>query len=243
MNKVRYCSGMPETKDRAHKLIAQSGLMSRRKAETAITEGRVALNGVVFTQMGQLVDPSNDVLTVDGVKVELKLNKQTFLFYKPRGVVTTKHDELGRPTVMDYFKEDLSLNPVGRLDFDSEGLLLMTHDGDLLLNLTHPRYGIKKEYEVDVAGNTPDRMMEHLLDGVELDDGVGVFDEIIDRTEEESKVKFPQMRTYLVTVSEGRNRFIRRMFSAMKLNVTRLKRLRMGEYELGDLKPGEKKEI
>ena len=234
---------MPETKDRAHKLIAQSGLMSRRKAETAITEGRVALNGVVFTQMGQLVDPSNDVLTVDGVKVELKLNKQTFLFYKPRGVVTTKHDELGRPTVMDYFKEDLSLNPVGRLDFDSEGLLLMTHDGDLLLNLTHPRYGIKKEYEVDVAGNTPDRMMEHLLDGVELDDGVGVFDEIIDRTEEESKVKFPQMRTYLVTVSEGRNRFIRRMFSAMKLNVTRLKRLRMGEYELGDLKPGEKKEI
>jgi len=233
--------------ERAQKIIAQSGLMSRRKAEEAIAEGRVALNGVVFTQMGQTLDPERDVLTVDGQKIELKLQKRTFLFYKPRGIVTTKSDELGRKTVMDFFQDVPGVNPVGRLDVDSEGLLLLSEDGDLLLKLTHPRYGVQKVYEVDVtpaligAAESPfsgalvktPNLRATLMTGVALEDGPGKFDAIVEL----------KPGTYRVTVSEGRNRFIRRMFQAVGLSVSRLKRLSMGEYQLGDLKPGERLEV
>jgi 23S rRNA pseudouridine2605 synthase len=228
-------------RERAQKVIAASGLMSRRAAEVAIAAGRVALNGVVFTQMGQTIDPQTDVLTVDGKAVELKLHKRTFLFHKPRGIVTTKSDEHGRKTVMDYFLDIPSVNPVGRLDADSEGLLLMTEDGDLLLTLTHPRYGVKKVYEVDVtqarigSGSSPagTGIRSKLLAGVMLEDGMGKFDSIVEL----------KPGTYRVTVSEGRNRFIRRMFQALDLSVQRLKRLSMGDYELGDLAPGDKREV
>jgi len=234
--------------ERAQKIIAQSGLMSRRKAEEAIAQGRVALNGVVFTQMGQTLDPERDVLTVDGQRVELKLQKRTFLFYKPRGIVTTKSDELGRKTVMDFFQDVPGVNPVGRLDVDSEGLLLMSEDGDLLLKLTHPRYGVQKVYEVDVtpaligAAESPfssalvkgfPNLRAKLMTGIMLEDGPGKFDAVVEL----------KSGTYRVTVSEGRNRFIRRMFQAVGLSVSRLKRLSMGEYRLGDLKPGERLEV
>ena len=220
-------------KERAQKVISQSGLMSRRKAEEAIAAGRVCLNGEVFTQMGQLVDPEIDVLTVDGNPVKKVLEPKTFLFYKPRGVVTTKSDELGRPTVMDFFRDFPSLNPVGRLDFESEGLLLMTEDGDLLLKLTHPRYGHQKVYETDIEGDVSPVVLRLLTTAVHLEDGSGKFDSIEKMGDE----------TYLVTVSEGRNRFVRRMFAAVFLRVTRLKRVRMGPYEIGDLKPGERLQI
>lgn len=208
--------------------------MSRRAAESAIVEGRVALNGLVFTEMGRLVDTENDVLTVDGKQLQKIESKRTFLFYKPRGVMTTKTDPEGRSTVMDYFKDDLALNPVGRLDFESEGLLLLTHDGDLLLKLTHPRYGVKKVYEVECEGKGRAGYLREFSHGVALSDGTGKFDacEIVEPN-----------RKFLVTVSEGRNRFIRRMFGEVGLAVTVLKRLRMGDYELGDLKPGERLEL
>jgi 23S rRNA pseudouridine2605 synthase len=244
------------SKDRAHKLIAQSGLMSRRKAEEAIAAGRVALNGEVFKHMGQVVDPETDTLTIDGQKVELKTIKKTFVFYKPRGVMTTKSDELGRPTVMDYFRDDPSLNPVGRLDFDSEGLLLLTHDGDLLLKLTHPRYGVKKIYEVEVTlariaatARIEDltEITQKLLSGVELEDGIGKFDEMVEVTDAHHDRTKPRAadaaHTFIVTVSEGRNRFIRRMFQAVGLSVARLKRTQMGDYQLDGLLPGEKREV
>ena len=229
-------------KDRAHKLIAQSGLMSRRKAEEAILQGRVALNGVIFRTMGQLVDPSTDLLTVDGNPVLLKTEKKTFVFYKPRGVVTTKSDERGRPTIMDYFKEDPTLNPVGRLDYESEGLLLMTHDGDLLLRLTHPRYGVKKIYEVNVSGNWNEDLRQALLTGVNLEDGPGKFD-VVESLDVPRSVWKDEIHSLRVIVSEGRNRFIRRMFSALELEVTQLKRVQIGDYLLGSLKPGEKREV
>ena len=222
------------SKERAQKVISQSGLMSRRKAEEAIQAGRVSLNGVVFTQMGQLVDSETDVLTVDGKPVTKVLSPKTFLFYKPRGVVTTKSDELGRPTVMGYFKDFPSLNPVGRLDFESEGLLLMTEDGDLLLKLTHPRYGHQKVYETEIDGDLSATAMEQLTTSVTLEDGSGKFDAI---------ERVGMSKVYIVTVSEGRNRFVRRMFSALGVRVVRLKRTRMGPHELGDLKPGERKEL
>ena len=206
--------------------------MSRRKAEIAIVEGRVAIDGVVFKEMGKVVDPAIEKITVDGNPLPELIQKKTYLFYKPRGVVTTKFDPEGRPTVMDYFKDDPGLNPVGRLDFESEGLLLMTHDGDLLLKLTHPRYGHQKVYEVEVEGVGKPGYLYKLLNRVVLSDGSAKFDacEVVREHKE-----------FLVTVSEGRNRFVRRMFGEMNLAVTKLKRIRMGNYELGDLKPGEKK--
>ncbi len=221
-------------KERAQKVIAQSGLLSRRAAEVAIAAGRVALNGAVFTEMGTLVDVTKDVLTVDGKPLHKIETKKTFLFYKPRGVMTTKVDPEGRPTVMDYFKDDLALNPVGRLDFESEGLLLMTHDGELLLNLTHPRYGVEKVYEVETEGKGRMGYLREFLKGIELSDGRGKF--------EACEVLEPS-RKFLVTVNEGRNRFVRRMFGEVGLAVTRLKRVRMGKYELGDLKPGDRIEV
>ena len=232
-------------KERLQKLIAQAGVMSRRKAEEAIAEGRVSVNGVVSTEMGQMADLSEDQVMVDGLPVAAKPKyaQKTYLFYKPRGVVTTKQDQFGRKTVMDYFDDDLSLNPVGRLDYDSEGLLLMTHDGDLLLKLTHPRYEIKKIYEVEVMPNgsllQPD-FQQKLLAGVALEDGTGQFKEIYPMA---SSSQNPQVQGFRVVVAEGRNRFIRRMFEAVGFEVTRLKRIQMGEYELGDLKPGEKREV
>jgi 23S rRNA pseudouridine2605 synthase len=220
--------------ERIQKLISKSGLMSRRSAEQAILDKRVAVDGVIITELGRATDAEKEVITVDGKNLPVIVEKQTYLFYKPVGVVTTKSDPDGKPTVMDFFKDEPGLNPVGRLDFDSEGLLLMTHDGDLLLRLTHPRYEISKVYEVEVSGIGSANYRETLLKGVSLSDGVGKFDlcEVV-----------KENKAFLVTVSEGRNRFIRRMFGALGLTVTGLKRIRMGEYELGTLKPGERKRI
>lgn len=242
---------MEPKKDRVHKIIAQAGLMSRRKAEEAILAGRVFLNGEVLKELGTLADPAVDSITLDGNLVQLKSELKTYLFYKPRGVITSKGDPQGRPTVMDYFKEDQSLNPVGRLDFESEGLLLLTHDGELALKLTHPRYEVKKIYEVDVEGDITEDFLNAVTEKVELEDGPGKFDELreIDAAPAAkidslfvAPVRPKAFRTFVVTVSEGRNRFIRRMFEHFHLHVTRLKRIQHGPYQIGDLKPGEKRE-
>lgn len=218
--------------ERIQKIIAASGLMSRRAAETAISLGRVSINGEVVTEMGRLADLVQDKILVDGNVLPTLTVKKTFLFYKPRGIVTTKFDPDGKPTVMNFFKDEPGLNPVGRLDFDSEGLLLMTHDGDLLLKLTHPRFEVQKVYEVEVSGRGKPDYLNQFLSGIELSDGIGHFDEC-EVIEED--------RAFRVTVSEGRNRFVRRMFGELGLTVNRLKRIRMGEYLLGELKPGERK--
>jgi 23S rRNA pseudouridine2605 synthase len=223
-------------KERAQKIIAAAGLMSRRKAEEAIAAGRVALNGEVFTDLGRTLDLERDVLTLDGLPVKKPEVKRTFLFHKPRGVMTTKDDPEGRPTIMDFFRDEPGLNPVGRLDFDSEGLLLLTHDGDLLLKLTHPRYGILKVYEVELEGKGMQGFHSALLSSVELSDGPGKFDQL------EELPRRNGNRAFRVSVSEGRNRFVRRMFGAVGFSVVRLIRVRMGEFELGTLKPGERRE-
>lgn len=223
--------------ERLQKIIANAGLMSRRAAEEAITAGRVRLNGEVITALGTRADPAVDTIEVDGVKINTTSRKfRTFLFYKPVGVMTTKSDPDGRPTIMDYFKDVPSVNPVGRLDFDSEGLLVMTEDGDLLNRLTHPRYEQKKVYEVWVEGGVePDTHLK-LVEGISLADGLGQFDAC-------EPVERSNGRRFLVTIAEGRNRFIRRMFGAFGITVEKLKRVQMGDYELGALKPGERKEV
>ena len=211
-----------------------SGVFSRRRAEEAILNGRVSLNGEVFTDLGRLIDPLADVLLLDGKPVEPPSVKRTFLFHKPKGVMTTKSDPEGRPTVMDYFRDFPGVNPVGRLDFDSEGLLLLTEDGELLLKLTHPRFGVQKVYEVELTGKGRPGWEQEALRSVELSDGPGKFD---------SLEALKTGRNYRVTVSEGRNRFIRRMFAALGFTVVRLLRVRMGEHQLGDLQPGERREL
>ncbi|MBS1960527.1 MAG: rRNA pseudouridine synthase [Bdellovibrionales bacterium] len=219
-------------RERIQKIIAAAGLMSRRKAEEAILLGQVRLNGVVVTELGTQADLAVDRLEVNGTRVSPKTSRMTYAFYKPRGCVTTKNDDRGRRTVMEYFKDDLSLNPVGRLDFESEGLLLMTHDGDLLLKLTHPRYGFQKKYEVKIVGQWKPGFAAKLVAGILLDDGMGRFDEITGGPE-----------NFTVVVSEGRNRFVRRMFAALGLEVLTLKRVQMGPVKLDGLKPGERREI
>jgi 23S rRNA pseudouridine2605 synthase len=221
-------------KDRVHKCIAASGIMSRRKAEEAIRQGRVSLNGEVFTDLGRTMDPAVDRVGIDGREVSLTRSHRTFLFHKPRGVVTTKSDPEGRHTVMDFFQDLPGLNPVGRLDQDSEGLLLLTEDGDLLLRLTHPRFGVEKVYEVEVEGRGASGYLGLLCQGVELSDGPGKFVSI--------EILRPE-RAFRVVVNEGRNRFVRRMFAAVGFTVRRLVRTRMGPYELGTLAPGERQEV
>lgn len=229
---------------RLQKYISQCGVMSRRKAEEAILEGRVTLNGKPVTEMGVVVDPGCDEVCVDGKSLSLIRHKKTFLFYKPRGVVTTKSDEKGRKCVMDFFKDIPSLNPVGRLDLESEGLMLLTHDGDLALRLTHPRYGVVKVYQVKVAplknfipaveGQTLiHEAVQQWLSGVVLEDGVGKFLKVI------------ELKPFIfeIQINEGRNRFIRRMCHQTGYQVLELKRIQMGEYRLGHLKPGERLEV
>lgn len=230
---------------RIHKWIASTGVTSRRKAEEALLEGRITLNGVVVKQLGTLMDPSTDVVTFDGKIIHAPAELKTYLFYKPRGIITSKSDELGRKTIMDYFDFDTALNPVGRLDQESEGLLLMTHDGGLLLKLTHPRFGIKKIYEVDVVPSgqniTPtiknlthlsDAVLSQLCECIELSDGPGCFDSI-------THIQADSILKYRIEVSEGRNRFVRRMLEAVGYSVQRLVRVQHGPYLLGNLKPGE----
>lgn len=229
---------------RLQKYIAHCGVMSRRAAEAAILEGRVCLNGKKVTEMGVIVTPEKDLVTVDGQELKPILEKQTFLFYKPRGVVTTKSDEKGRKCIMDFFQDLPSLNPVGRLDADSEGLILLTHDGDLALKLTHPRYEVEKIYCVKIEPlrqflpsskkETHSAFQDQLVHlGVELEDGLGKF----------KKLEETGVNEWRVTVNEGRNRFVRRMFEAVGFRVVELKRIQMGEFQLGSLKPGERKEV
>lgn len=220
--------------ERLQKYIARCGLMSRRKAEQAILDGRVELNGEVVRELGRSLDPEVDQLEVDGKLIQVMKELETYLFYKPRGIMTTKSDDRGRRTVMEFFPDHPSLNPVGRLDFESEGLLLMTHDGDFLLKMTHPRFGVEKVYEVDVKGEWRSEYLEQMVKGIVLEDGEGRFKSIEEKIPGES---------FVVVVEEGRNRFIRRMFAALNLEVSRLKRTRMGEFTLGELKPGEKVKV
>ncbi|OFZ20534.1 MAG: hypothetical protein A2X94_10905 [Bdellovibrionales bacterium GWB1_55_8] len=218
---------------RLQKIIAESGVLSRRKAEEAIVQGRVAVNGKVQTELGAKADPLVDLISVDGRELVRAEQKTILIFHKPRRVVTTKSDPEGRRTVMDYLPpEHRHLKPVGRLDFDSEGMLVFTDDGELANKLMHPSHGIRKSYRAWVRGTPSSEVLERLRKEVVLEDGAGRFESVrvLERTS--------QMATIQVEVSEGRNRFVRRMLEAVGHPVLRLRRTRIGQLELGDLAPG-----
>lgn len=224
---------------RLQRFLARAGAASRRGSEDLMTQGRVAVNGVVVTELGAKVDPLVDVVTLDGREVRLSAGPVYLVLNKPMGVVTTMSDPQGRPTVASLVPvaENPGLFPVGRLDLDTTGLLLFTTDGELSHRLLHPRWKVPKTYRALVDGTPDERDLKRLRDGVALDDGmtapaqVTVLGSAGPRTRVE------------ITISEGRKRQVRRMFSAVSHPVVELHRTRFGPVELGDLGAGTWREL
>jgi 23S rRNA pseudouridine2605 synthase len=216
--------------ERLQKLIARAGIASRRGAEDLLKAGRVKVNGRV-AQLGDSALESDDV-RVDGQALTLEAGHVTFALHKPRGVVTTANDEFGRMNVLELVPDVRGLHPVGRLDRDSEGLLILTTDGDLTLKLTHPRFEHEKEYRVWTDPTPTRRDLETLRRGVHLEDGLAVADSAA--LAEDGAV---------IVLREGRNRQVRRMFEAIGLRVVRLQRRRIGAFNLADLQLREWREL
>ena len=218
---------------RLQKVLAQAGLGSRRASEEMIANGRVEVDGQIVTELGVRIDPETAVVHVDGLRIQLDQAKVTIALNKPLGVVSTMDDPKGRPTVADLIKNrEERLFHVGRLDADSEGLLLLTNDGELANRLSHPKYEIAKTYLVTVEGEVYPRVGRELLKGVELDDGVAKMDAV------HVVQQIDGFAMLEVVLHEGRNRIVRRMFDAVGHPVTRLVRTRIGPIPLGDLKSG-----
>ena len=213
---------------RLQKYLAQAGVSSRRGAEALIADGRVTVNGQLITAPGTFVDPAADEVRVDGRPVRSRPTEWVAL-HKPPGYVSTRHDPQGRHTLYELLPPDLShLFSVGRLDADSEGLILLTNDGDAAHRLLHPRYQVEREYEADVAGRPDSGVLARLLAGVELEDGSA-------RAERATLLGAHRIR---LTLREGRKREVRRMLAALGHPVRRLRRTRYGPVALGSLAPG-----
>ena len=218
---------------RLNKFIAQSGAASRRKADLLIEAGQVSINGRVIKELGTQVDPINDRVVVEGLTIRLPNIKSYIAFYKPRGTLSTVSGP--GETLEPFLAEmrDPGLFHVGRLDKDSEGLLLITNDGEWANRVTHPRYQTSKEYELEIDRAISTVEVERLLQGVELDDGLFKADAL-------EEVGPKNLR---VTIHDGRNRVLRRVFAQLGYEVNLLKRLRIGEVRLGRMKPGQWKSI
>ncbi|MBI4495292.1 MAG: rRNA pseudouridine synthase [Chloroflexi bacterium] len=224
--------------ERLQKFLAHAGVASRRAAEELIRAGRVAVNGQVVTEMGVQVEPRLDRVAVDGRPIAQPEPLFYLALHKPRGYVATVRDELGRPTVMDLLHAPARLYPVGRLDADSEGLLLLTNDGELAHRLTHPSHLVDKEYHVLVAGALPEAALRTLRLGVQLEDGV-TAPATVERLRRED-----DGATWLrIVLHEGRKRQIRRMVQAVGGRVLRLIRVRIDGIQLGGLEPGQSRPL
>lgn len=224
---------MKDNKERLQKFLSQCGVASRRKAEEMIEEGKVKINGRIAS-LGDKVDPKRDKVTVKGKRVIAVTEKVYIMLHKPRGFVTTMNDERDRKCVSELVTDvGQKVFPVGRLDKNSEGLLIMTNDGELANKLTHPSSHVNKTYRVTVSGNVTDEQLERLSNGsISLDDKnvlpCDVF--VIERK--------PDRTVLCFIISEGRNRQIRRMCEAVKLDVLRLKRTEIAGVKLGMLPQG-----
>ena len=224
---------------RLQKYMAMCGVAARRKCEEIIASGRVAVNGEIVSQMGAQVE-EGDRVTLDGQLITPEARKRYILYHKPAGEVTTVSDDKGRETVMDRFAGmDVRLYPVGRLDYDSEGLLLLTNDGELAQRLTHPSCEVDKTYLARVTGNPSGEALERLRRGVFMEgDERRTYPADVRVVRDESLYS-----DVLVTSHEGRNRQVRRMFDAVGHRVLLLRRVRFGPLELGALRRGEWREL
>ena len=213
--------------ERLQKILSGAGICSRRKAEEYLTAGRVKVNGIIAS-LGDKADPERDVVEVDGAAVTSPAAHTYVMLHKPRGVVTTMSDEKGRPTVAELVRGcPARVWPVGRLDMDSEGLLLLTDDGELTHRLTHPSHRVEKEYVVRVRGDTARALS--LLRAPMVIDGENM---------EADRVELTGKNTLTMVIHQGKNRQIRRMCAAAGLEVLRLKRVREGGLRLHDLQAG-----
>lgn len=222
---------------RIQKAIANAGLMSRRAAEEAIAEGRIRVDGRVAV-LGDRVDVDTQRLTMDGAPVPVAPDVETHLLYKPVGVISSASDTHGRETIVDLVPSDKRLYPVGRLDADSEGLILVSNDGELTNRVTHPSFGITKTYLALVSGIPGSRQIRRLSKGLELEDGPA-------RAQSARIVETSAGNRALVEVVmvEGRNREVRRMFSAIGHEVERLVRTAIGPITDPGLRPGESRKL
>lgn len=221
---------------RIQKVMANAGLMSRRAAEEAIGKGRVRVDGETVV-LGDRMDPEKDSLTLDGAPVPTSSVLETHLLYKPPGVISTASDPQGRPTVVGLVASEQRLYPVGRLDADSEGLILVSNDGELTNRVTHPRYGITKTYLAEVRGVPNRAALTALTTGIELDDGLA-------RAESARVVARHGPRALVeVVMVEGRNREVRRMLGDLGHEVTRLVRIAIGSLTDQRLRSGESRKL
>ena len=214
--------------ERLQKVLARVGIGSRRVCENLIADGRVTVNGAI-ADLGRRVDPDSDEVEIDGVAVGVKPGLVHYLLNKPAGVVTTADDPQGRPTVIELVPVEPRVFPVGRLDMDTEGLLLLTNDGALTHRLTHPSYGVEKEYIAHLEGSPTRAELRRLREGIELEDGL--------TAPAEAALLAPGV--IRLTIHEGRNRQVRRMCDAVGHPVIRLVRSRIGPLADRRLKPGQ----
>ncbi|MDO8655539.1 MAG: pseudouridine synthase [bacterium] len=222
---------------RLNKFLATAGIASRRGADEIIKLGQVKVNGKVVKEMGVKVDVDKDVVTVDGKKVELEPKIVTYLLNKPRGVISTADDPEHRKTVLDLVPKTPRVFPCGRLDENTMGLVILTNDGNLCYQLTHPKFEHKKEYIVHGRSKTPEAALEIIRRGVRLVDGPIKVDALEVIRVSHQKVEFK------VTIHEGRNHLVRRLCAAVGIELDSLTRIRVGDYELGDLAPGKYKTV
>ncbi|MGQ0815214.1 MAG: pseudouridine synthase [Gemmatimonadota bacterium] len=218
---------------RLQKFLASAGAASRRKAEELIQAGRVTVNGTIVKELGTKIDPGTDAVAVDGRSIA-SAEPVWIALHKPRGYVSTRHDPQGRPTIYDLLPESLhTLFHVGRLDYDSEGLMLLTNAGDQAHRLLHPSFEVPRVYDAIVKGAVGAETVRRLLRGVELEDGVARAESVRllpSNRPDESRVR--------LALREGRKREVRRMMSAVGNDVRRLKRISYGPIKLGDLTAG-----
>jgi len=222
--------------ERLQRSLARAGFGSRRACEEVIAAGRVQINGTVAT-LGDRLDPALDEVRVDGSKVNVDPELRTFALHKPRGVTTTMRDPHAERDLTGFLPKGVHVFPVGRLDRDTEGLLLMTNDGSLAHRLTHPRYAIEKEYLAEVGRPPSQRQLARLRRGVELEDGTA---RAVDARSAGGAGGRGGVRLVMI---EGRKREVRRMLDAVELPVRRLVRVRVGPIRLGKLGPGEVREL
>jgi len=219
---------------RLQKYLALCGVASRRASEKLITDGRVAVNGTIITELGTKIT-AKDTVTFDGKKVTMGENKVYIALNKPAGYLSTASDDRGRRTVIDLVKDDFSerLYPVGRLDYDTEGLIFLTNDGNFTQTVTHPKHNIDKTYEAKIYGKLTEDEIIMLCRGVDIG-GFVTSEALVDIISEQH-----DKSTVQITIHEGKNRQVRKMFKAVGNNVLKLKRISVGAVKLGNLKSGQ----
>lgn len=223
--------------ERLQKYMASCGVASRRKCEEFILEGRVKVNGVVVNELGTKVLVDKDIIEFDGVKIDKEDEKVYYILNKPTGVITSASDERGRKTVIDIVKSKERIFPIGRLDYNTSGLLLLTNDGEIFNKIMHPRVELFKTYIADVKGYITDKDIEQLKNGIDIGGYVTAKAKVFIQKRDDNR------STIRISISEGKNRQIRRMCSKINHDVINLKRISIGDIKLGELKIGEYRKL